>query len=62
MPNRGGHWHPIRRKRATERKGYPLVDVAAAGGWSGTRTLTKCYVFPDEATVRKVVLNPTHRL
>jgi integrase len=31
----GGLWHTLRRKWATERKGYPVKDVAAAGGTSG---------------------------
>jgi len=30
--------------------------VAAAGGWNGTQTLTKCYQQPDEATILAVVL------
>jgi hypothetical protein len=30
--------------------------VAAAGGWKGTQTLTKCYQQPDEATMLSVVL------
>jgi hypothetical protein len=36
-----------------------LGDVADAGGWKGTATLRECYVQPDAATVRNVVLNPT---
>ena len=32
-PEPGGAWHPFRRKWVTERKGYPLADIAAAGGW-----------------------------
>jgi hypothetical protein len=34
---RGGIWHPYRRFWATERKALPDVDVAAVGGWTGTR-------------------------
>ncbi len=33
QPRPGGLWHPIRRKWVTERKDYPVKDVAAAGGW-----------------------------
>ena len=54
----GGLWHPFRRKWATERKKYPLRDVAAAGGWSDTQTLLVCYQQPDEATLREVVDAP----
>src|SRR2546427_265318 len=36
-PN-GGLWHPFRRKWATERKDYPLRDLAAAGGWEDLPT------------------------
>ena len=54
-PERGGLWHPFRRKWATERKLYPLRDVAAAGGWSDVQTLLTCYQQPDQATLREVV-------
>jgi hypothetical protein len=30
VPERGGLWHSLRREWATERKGYPVKDVAAA--------------------------------
>jgi integrase len=58
----GGLWHAFRRKWATERKGLPLADVAAAGGWRDTQTLLRSYQLADEATIRNVVLNPTFRL
>jgi len=51
-----GIWHPYRRAWATARKHLPLADVAAAGGWKGTQTLTKCYQQADEATMLSVVL------
>lgn len=60
-PESGGMWHPFRRKWVSERKGYPLVDIAAAGGWKDERSL-KSYMQEDPETVRKVVLEPTHRL
>ncbi len=53
----GGLWHPWRRKWATERKGMPVKDVAAAGGWSDTATLLKSYQQSDEATLTQVVLD-----
>jgi integrase-like protein len=53
---RGGAWHPYRRKWATARKGLPLADVAAAGGWKSKEALLRCYQQPDEATMLTVVL------
>jgi len=61
-PQLGGMWHPIRRKWATERKGYPVKDVAAAGGWKDEGTLLKSYQQADPDTVRQVVLHPTQRI
>ncbi len=52
----GGLWHPWRRKWATERKGMPLKDVAAAGGWKDTTTLLKSYQQVDDETLLQVVL------
>ena len=52
---RGGLWHPFRRKWATERKPYPLRDVAEAGGWSDVQTLLTCYQQPDAETLRMVI-------
>jgi integrase len=57
-----GLWHSIRRKWATERKGYPVKDVAAAGGWRDTQTLLDSYQQVDAETVRQVVLHPTQRI
>jgi integrase len=61
-PQPGGMWHPIRRKWATERKGYPVKDVAAAGGWRDEGTMLKSYQQADAETVRQVVLHPTQRI
>lgn len=58
----GSLWHALRRKWATERKGYPISDVAAAGGWRDKQTLLESYQRADEETIRMVVLNPTMRL
>jgi hypothetical protein len=38
-----------------DRKNYPVVDVAAAGGWRDIRTLLTCYQQPDPDTIRAVV-------
>ena len=61
-PQLGGMWHPTRRKWATERKGYPVKDVAAAGGWKDEATMLKSYQQADPETVRQVVLHPTQRI
>jgi hypothetical protein len=58
----GGLWHTLRRKWATERKGYPVKAVAAAGGWRDERTILTSYQQADAATVKQVVLHPTQRL
>ncbi len=49
-------------RQATERKGYPVKDVAAAGGWKDEGTLLKSYQQADPETVRQVVLHPTQRI
>lgn len=54
----GGLWHPYRRKWATERKHYPLKDVAAAGGWTDTETLLNCYQQADPTTMLAVMSEP----
>jgi hypothetical protein len=46
----------------TERKGDPVKDVAAAGGWGDKGTLLKSYEQADAETVGQVVLHPTQRL
>jgi hypothetical protein len=55
-------WHSIRRKWATERKGYPVRDVMEAGGWKNEETLLRSYQQPDAETVKRVVLHPTQRI
>ena len=60
-PQPGGMWHTLPRKWATERKGYPVKDVAAAGGWKDEGTMLKSYQQADPETIRNVVLHPTHR-
>lgn len=59
---KGGLWHSLRRKWATERKGYPVKDVAAAGGWRDEGTMLTSYQQVDAATIKQVVLHPTQRL
>jgi hypothetical protein len=62
LPQRRGIWHSIRRKWATERKGHPVKDVAAAGGWRTEEVLTTSYQQADAETIKNVVLHPTHRI
>jgi integrase len=54
---KGGLWHPFRRKWATERKDYPLRDLAAAGGWEDLPTALM-YQQPDQDTLRQVIDHP----
>jgi integrase len=54
---KGGLWHPFRRKWATERKDFPLRDTMAAGGWEDEPTAMK-YQQPDEDTLRQLIDNP----
>ncbi len=61
-PQEGAMWHSLRRKWATERKGYPIKDVTFAGGWRTERTVLSSYQQADAETVRQVVLHPTHRV
>ena len=56
---KGGLWHPFRRKWATERKDYPLRDLAAAGGWEDLPTALM-YQQPDQETLRQVIDHPKH--
>ena len=48
----GSLWHALRRKWATERKGYPINDLAAAGGWRDTPTLLASYLQTDPETIK----------
>lgn len=51
----GSLWHAYRRAWATTRKHLPVVDVAAAGGWSDVSTLLKCYQHADHDTLLEVM-------
>ncbi|MGI8549144.1 MAG: hypothetical protein ACR2M1_17780 [Gemmatimonadaceae bacterium] len=54
----GALWHAYRRGWATTRKHLSVVDVAAAGGWSDTGTLLRCYQHADFETMLAVVNEP----
>lgn len=51
---RQGLWHPFRRGWATARKGLPLQDVAAVGGWTDPSCLATIYMQPDPSTMVRV--------
>jgi integrase len=53
IPGRG--WHSLRRKFATDRPDQPLKALCSAGGWKDHNTVMKCYIHPDEETLRAVV-------
>ncbi len=44
------------------RDGYPVKDVAAAGGWKTEEVLMTSYQLADAETIKSVVLHPTHRI
>jgi len=48
-------YHSIRRHFATAFKGLPLVDLCALGGWKDPSTVLKCYMQPDEVTMREAI-------
>jgi integrase len=50
IPGRG--WHSLRRKFATDLKHEPLADLCSLGGWKDHNTILKCYMRPDEETMR----------
>src|SRR5437660_10579369 len=54
---KGALWHAFRRKWATERKNYPVRDVAAAGGWEDLPTALM-YTHPDLDTLQQVMDHP----
>ena len=57
----GSLWHAYRRKWASERKHFPLKDVADAGGWKDVNTLLEIYQQADEESVL-AVMSETRKL
>ncbi|MDQ6690915.1 MAG: hypothetical protein M3Z18_10435 [Gemmatimonadota bacterium] len=51
-------WQAYRRGWATARKGLPLKDVAAVGGWKDIQTLVNCYQQADDDTMLLVMSHP----
>lgn len=45
-------YHSLRRQFATELKDVPLKDLCVLGGWKEPQTILRCYMQPDEETMR----------
>lgn len=58
---RGRGWHSLRRLFATELKDMPLADLCYMGGWRDSNTVLKCYMKPDEGTMRRALDRRTAR-
>ncbi len=55
-------WHSLRRKFATDLKhDTPLADLCYLGGWKDPQTVLRCYMKPDEATMRSALAKRSHR-
>jgi integrase len=55
-------WHSLRRKFATELKhDTPLADLCYLGGWKDPNTVLKCYMKPDERTMRSALSKRAER-
>jgi integrase len=52
---RGRGWHSLRRKFATDLKHTPMSDLQSLGGWRDHNTILKCYMRPDELTMRSAL-------
>jgi integrase len=50
-------YHSIRRQFATSMKTLPLADLCALGGWKDSQTVIRCYMQPDEGTMRAALEN-----
>ena len=55
-------WHSLRRKFATDMKDTPLVDLCRLGGWKNPQTVLRCYMKPDEVTMRSALVKRAERL
>jgi integrase len=58
---RGAGWHSLRRKWASERSGYPIPVLMAAGGWASEQALMR-YLKTDAEEVDAATLTPTRRI
>jgi integrase len=51
-PKRGGGWHSLRRKFASNLVDEPSKVSADLGGWKNTQTIVECYHTPDQERPR----------
>jgi integrase len=59
---KGRGWHSLRRKFATDLKhDTPLADLCSLGGWKDYNTVLKCYMRPDEVTMRGALARRSER-
>ena len=59
---RGRGWHSLRRKFATDLKqDTPLADLCALRGWKDHNTVLRCYMRPDEVTMRAALARRSQR-
>lgn len=49
-------WHSLRRKFGSDLRETNLRDLCDLGGWKSIQTVLTCYVRPDEAAQRKVLV------
>ena len=50
-----GGWHTFRRGWAIARKGEPIQDLMAIGGWENPVCLETLYTQADQATLSRIV-------
>ena len=59
---RGRGWHSLRRKFVTDLKhDTPMADLCYLGGWKDHNTILKCYMKPDETTMRSALTRRAER-
>ena len=49
---RGGGWHSLRRKFASDLMHVPPKALCELGGWKSAHTVLTCYQHPDQAQLR----------
>ncbi len=54
-PKRGGGWHSLRRKFASDLMDQPLKVLCELGGWKTAQTVLQCYQRADEDKLRKAL-------
>ena len=54
-PKRGGGWHSLRRKFASDLMNQPLKVLCELGGWKTAQTVLQCYQRADEGRLREAL-------